>query len=797
MQSASKSFSMIGRRGRPGPALVWLLGLALIIAFNDVNGEPCRDCGYRQAGWKELSAIPGTDLPGQLSPAPLPSEIDLSSQMPPVGYQGDQASCISWAAVYAVKSYYENLHRKWGLDSPFSGGPGHHVFSPAFSQAHLGNDEKGSTFPEALDVLLREGAVPWSEMPYEPGKRSASPDRRLVPIAREFRIEGYRILSSHAPEGIKRQVAAGHPVMVGILLYENLLDLKSGVFTGPEGAFLGGHSVVIVGYDDDRGPDGAFKIMNSWGQNWGDQGFGWISYKAMGRIIRTALIIEESAPANVATNVPDALPAPEQIVASRGESSRHVEVTWSAVDSALAYEVQRAIISGKQELNFHTIGYSTATLFRDSTVEPGRPYAYRILTLDEKGKSASERAPVVQGFASTNPDPSSRIEILGGKMVKKGTQVYAHLNWQSSSPSFEVQRWNDSASRWESLGTSRAQEFKDYRVSPGVRYTYRIRKVDTNIKGVWSRPLVLTAAGGDLPPAMVTGVQVSRGSMQNRIKLQWDAAPGVNQYLVYRFDPARKVWEGPFRTGQPEYQDGDLKAGQWYGYRIVAVNSAGSGPTSPVVYGRTSETLTAERSIKNLPAPDQLAVTSREEGTLSLNWKKVPDAESYDILLARLPGSGYEKVKTVDASSRLLQNENLKLQDPGAYAIRVQARSGPSVSPASEPVVAFLNPQSKRERWFGLDDNPWLLNGSYRAEDWVSGKELKEYRLTLKENGDAIVATLIGSGKRTYHLSAPPGSTVQLSDGMQFTRSGDGRYIQLTEQDPNFFTNGTLLFVAE
>tara|TARA_B100001939_G_scaffold348200_1_gene373798 strand:+ start:38374 stop:40704 length:2331 start_codon:yes stop_codon:yes gene_type:complete len=774
--------------------LLFMAGLVSLPGM--LEAQPCKDCGYRQAGWKQLSAIPGADLPGQLQPAPLPSEIDLSHQMPPVGYQGEQASCISWAAVYAVKSYYENLHRGWGFDSPFNGGPGHHVFSPAYSQAMMGSGDRGATFPEALDVLLRNGAVPWSEMPYSPGEASPRPSSRLHPIAGKFRIEGYRVLSSHAPEGIKRQIAAGHPVMVGVLLYENLLDLKTGVYAKPDGAFLGGHSVVIVGYDDDRGPGGAFKVMNSWGNQWGDAGYGWISYEAMSLIIRTALIIEDSAPAD-SRDVPENLPAPEQVLASRGESARHVEISWSPVPTALAYEIQRAAYD-EGSLDFQTVGYSTGTLFKDTTVEPGRPYAYRVLSLDEKGRTAQKDAPAVQGFASRNPDPSTRIEILGGRVVQKGTQIYAHLTWQSSASSFEIQRWDDSSASWQPLGTSRVQEFKDYRISPGARYTYRIRKVDTNIKGMWSRPLVLTAAGDNLPPAMVTGVQISRGSLQGKIKIEWDASPGVNQYLVYRYDPSGKKWEGPFRTSEASFQDtNSLKPGQWYGYRIIAVNSAGSGPTSPLVYGRTSVTLTAERSIKNLEAPELLGIHTSGEGTVRLKWKAQDDATDYDVLLARLPGKEYEKVKSVPASGKLM-SESLDLKEPGAYSIRLVARSGPSASPASEPLVAFRNPHPKKERWFGLDDNsPWLSFKSFKAVDWNSG-ELVDYRLTLEKKGSGIQASLKGRGKSlTFMLNGPAGSLVQNASGFEFIRSDDGKYIQLRELEPGLFNNGNLLFVAQ
>ena len=35
------------------------------------------------------------------------------------------------------------------------------------------------------------------------------------------------------------------------------------------------HAILIVGYNDEIG---AFKFVNSWGANWGNQGYGWLTY---------------------------------------------------------------------------------------------------------------------------------------------------------------------------------------------------------------------------------------------------------------------------------------------------------------------------------------------------------------------------------------------------------------------------------------------------------------------------------------------------------------------------------------
>jgi C1A family cysteine protease len=39
-----------------------------------------------------------------------------------------------------------------------------------------------------------------------------------------------------------------------------------------------GHMMLIIGYDDGKANGGAFRILNSWGKEWGDNGKLWIKY---------------------------------------------------------------------------------------------------------------------------------------------------------------------------------------------------------------------------------------------------------------------------------------------------------------------------------------------------------------------------------------------------------------------------------------------------------------------------------------------------------------------------------------
>jgi len=119
-----------------------------------------------------------------------------------------------------------------------------------------------------------------------------------------------------------------HPVVFGILLttatdnalnnYTNtvpptIIDIPSSVPSMQAGSsaisnyfntgsnFVGGHCVVIIGYDNNLQ---AFKIRNSWNTTWGINGHFWLSYKFIKNpnLANDFWIISDITDANISTN---------------------------------------------------------------------------------------------------------------------------------------------------------------------------------------------------------------------------------------------------------------------------------------------------------------------------------------------------------------------------------------------------------------------------------------------------------------------------------------------------------------
>ena len=92
--------------------------------------------------------------------------------------------------------------------------------------------------------------------------------------ARVIKITGYTTLTSK-PADIKACVSTKGPVSACFIVYQDFFSYRSGIYKHVSGGQAGGHNVTIVGYNDNPG---YWICKNSWGTNWGENGFFRIAY---------------------------------------------------------------------------------------------------------------------------------------------------------------------------------------------------------------------------------------------------------------------------------------------------------------------------------------------------------------------------------------------------------------------------------------------------------------------------------------------------------------------------------------
>ncbi|MGD8912469.1 MAG: C1 family peptidase [Candidatus Thiodiazotropha sp.] len=255
----------------------------------DAHEAGANDIPAEEYGRLELAFFDGERFGSSLGDEPtLPTSIDLSGNFPEPGNQGEQGSCVGWATGYALKSYQEKVEEQWAFTQAT-------IFSPAWIYNQInGGQDQGSRIDDAMQLIIDRGAATWQNMPYDDSNYTNQPSQQAIAQAANYKALQYRSISS--AQQMKAALANRTPVVAGIMIYEDLYRLSgpNAVYNTTTGSELGGHAVTLVGYDDNQF-GGAFKVINSWGTGWGDDGYFWLPYNMLWSVMGQALVLTDAS----------------------------------------------------------------------------------------------------------------------------------------------------------------------------------------------------------------------------------------------------------------------------------------------------------------------------------------------------------------------------------------------------------------------------------------------------------------------------------------------------------------------
>lgn len=240
------------------------------------------------------------DEQGYRTAAALPPSADLRAQCSPVANQGGIGACTGFAIASGLDEF---LAKKAGRAT---------TLSPAFvyyqERKLQGNadmtEDTGATIETGMKVLEAFGTCPEADMPFlplaqhkDPGKikkfLGTAPTASAVQDALQFKIEGFRSFITSDPgkltpvkvqtmSAIRRSLANGMPVVAGMIVFQSMMSdevKRTGNVPLPDvqngDKPVGGHAVMIVGYDQARAH---FIVRNSWSASWGDKGYFYLPY---------------------------------------------------------------------------------------------------------------------------------------------------------------------------------------------------------------------------------------------------------------------------------------------------------------------------------------------------------------------------------------------------------------------------------------------------------------------------------------------------------------------------------------
>ena len=201
--------------------------------------------------------------------------VDLRPYCSLIENQGSLGSCTGNAIAGAI----ELLNKRAGRTLEAS-----RLFIYYYERMIMGtiNYDSGAYIRDGIKATYTYGAPVENLWPYDITKFKIKPTNQAVNDALKRKVTLYQRITDHT--GCLDALNNGYPVIIGFSVYSSFSSssvTRTGVMPYPNvkrERLLGGHAVLLVGYDKDRQ---VYIARNSWGTNWGDRGYFYMPFRVI------------------------------------------------------------------------------------------------------------------------------------------------------------------------------------------------------------------------------------------------------------------------------------------------------------------------------------------------------------------------------------------------------------------------------------------------------------------------------------------------------------------------------------
>ena len=357
-------------------------------------------------------------------------------------------------------------------------------------------------------------------------------------------------------------------------------------------------------------------------------------------------------------------------------------LNWRPVPGAVSYQIDRRVGAG----NFQKLGTfgPTITTTKDTGLEPGTTYMYRIQAFGDKTESSVFSVNgITPGLLST---PAITLTVLYNNSLT--------VNWKAISGASTYQLDRKLAGRsYERVGTFGPETvaFADTTLQPGAVYSYRLKALARVTESI------STNADVQMPALLPTPTLSSSVIYNNIVEVNWTLVTNAKAYQLERLNPGRWYQKiGLFTAGALAFRDTNLTPGAAYTYRLTAI---GDKTESPVV---SVSTVTPDRLVKV-----ELVVTPASYDAMNISWKVVPNATYY--LLERRTAGAVAYEQPIRLNAQQTEYTDAQLTPNTAYQYRITAygdktKSDPVLVEGRTLVLLAVGQDPSIE--FGLWPNP-------------------------------------------------------------------------------------------
>jgi C1A family cysteine protease len=233
----------------------------------------------------------GGMISSMIAKSPPAKKVDLRPWCSKVEDQGNLGSCTAHAGTSLIEFFENKAYGKYLEASRLF------LYRVTRKLLFLTGDS-GATIRGTMSALVQFGAPDERYWKYTDGPTwDDEPPTFVYGLAANYQVLRYYRLdpAGSAPDSVldkmKKNLALRVPMIIGFSVYSSIRDqnvTQTGKIPFPQKKerLLGGHAVLLVGYDDSMKigsgkskTTGAFLLKNSWGTNWGEDGYGYLPYQ--------------------------------------------------------------------------------------------------------------------------------------------------------------------------------------------------------------------------------------------------------------------------------------------------------------------------------------------------------------------------------------------------------------------------------------------------------------------------------------------------------------------------------------
>lgn len=235
--------------------------------------------------------------------ATLPSEeresmsynVDWTNQMTPVKHQGSLGSCVAFALT-AVKEWQEQKEhdrevakgKKYIREEKYYDLSEQWLYYKTKQIDPWGENVEGTSLRYALKIMQSIG-IPCEEGWKYSATNKGKPES-WAPMIAKWGLCGsyYRITGS---TDLSNALVKYGPIPIAIYCFKDIFYVgKDGMIPFPanELNYVGGHAICCVGVNGNL-----FKLKNSWGTGWGQNGYGYVTKEYIDKYMKDAWVVND------------------------------------------------------------------------------------------------------------------------------------------------------------------------------------------------------------------------------------------------------------------------------------------------------------------------------------------------------------------------------------------------------------------------------------------------------------------------------------------------------------------------